>query len=152
MLVLLLGTSVSGQVFDPTKPYTVVEEADSAKTTEADLKAVIELQKEQIRLLKQQIAEQRERDAKAVQMAQTAQLVVSEQQNRDKRQEALQNLQAVIQQGQLAEAARRQTEAQETISYDLMRLRIQQAYPNNPARWGYLERNPRYISHYLQDR
>ena len=47
---------------------------------------------------------------------------------------------------------RAQINAQEEISDQLLRLRIQQAYPNNPEMWRYLEKNPRYIEHYLQGR
>jgi len=35
------------------------------------------------------------------------------------------------------------------VSNQLLQLRIQTAYPNNPAMWRWLNSNPRYIPTYL---
>lgn len=45
-----------------------------------------------------------------------------------------------------APAASRQLDE---VNAQLLQLRIETAYPNNPAMWRWLNRNPRYIDTYL---
>lgn len=54
-------------------------------------------------------------------------------------------------------AAQQATQPASTATLDdindqLLWLRIQQAYPDNPKMWEYLRRNPRYISYYLREK
>ncbi len=49
-----------------------------------------------------------------------------------------------------AALAQPRSEAQlDELINQMTQLRIQEAYPNNPAMWRYLNNNPRYIPYYL---